>query len=79
MAISSLILKSKPADRPHIIEKLKEYPQLSLEGESPAGELILLVEADNLSALHKMCLSLEEIPGVLGIYPSYVTTDDEET
>ena len=48
MAISSLILKSKPADRPHIIEKLKEYPQLSLEGESPAGELILLAEADNL-------------------------------
>ena len=60
------------------ISELESISGVSLEGKSPNGELILLIEAENLNELHKTCLELEKLNGVLGIYPSYVTTEDEQ-
>ena len=78
MAIMGTVMKIKSARREEIKHKLEKFSGVSLESESPEGELILLIEAENLGALHKTSQKLEKLDGVLGIYPAYVTTADEE-
>ena len=78
MAIMGATMKVKSARREEIKRELENFSGVSLEDESPAGKLILLIEAENLGALHKTCQKLEKLDGVLGIYPAYVTTADEE-
>ena len=78
MAISGAIMKIKSARREEILGELEKISGVSFEQETPDGELILLIEEKNLAALHKVCLRLEKLDGVLGVYPSYVTTADEE-
>ena len=78
MAIMGAVMKIKSARREEIEQKLEKFSGVSLESESPAGELVLLIEAENLGALHKTSQKLEKLDGVLGIYPAYVTTEDEE-
>ena len=77
MAISGAVMKIKSARRENVISELKNFSGVNFEQETPSGELILLIEAENLGTLHKTCLKLEKIDGVLGIYPAYVTTEDE--
>ena len=78
MAMSSAIMKTKSARREEIIFELEKFSGVSLEQETPDGEMILLIEAENLGGLHKTCQQLEKLDGVLGLYPAYVTTADEE-
>ena len=78
MAISGAIMKIKTARREEVLGELEKVSGVSFEQETPDGELILLIEAKNIKALHKTCVRLEKLDGVLGVYPSYVTTVDEE-
>ena len=78
MAIMGAVMKIKSARREEIKRALEKFSDVSLESESPEGELILLIEAENLGALHKTSQKLEKLDGVLGVYPAYVTTADEE-
>ena len=78
MAISGVIMKIQSARREEILAELEKFSGVSFQQETPDGELILLTEAENLGALHKTCQRLEKLDGVLGIYPSYVTTADEQ-
>ena len=78
MAIMGAVMKIKSARREEIKHKLEKFSGVSLESESPEGEMVLLIEAENLGALHKTSQKLEKLDGVLGIYPAYVTTADEE-
>ena len=78
MAIMGAVMKIKSARREEIKHKIEKFSGVSLESESPEGEIILLIEAENLGALHKTSQKLEKLDGVLGIYPAYVTTADEE-
>ncbi len=75
MAIAGATAKIRSEEA---ISELEKISGVSLKGKSPTGELILLIEAENLDALHKKCRQMEKTDGVLGIYPSYVTTADEE-
>ena len=78
MAISGTIIKIKPAQCENIKRELENFSGVSWQQDTPEGDMILLIEAENLQALHKICLKLEKIDGVLGVYPSYVTTADEQ-
>ena len=78
MAISSTIMKIKSARREDILDELEKISGVSFEQETTDGDLILLIEEKNIETLHKVCLRLEKLDGVLGVYPSYVTTADEE-
>ena len=77
MAISGAILKVNSERRELVRRELEKFSGVSWQQDTPEGDMILLIEADNLEALHKTCLRLEKLDGVLGIYPSYVTTADE--
>ncbi len=78
MAISGTIIKVQSARRENIKHELENFSGVSWQRDTPEGDMILLIEAENLQALHKICLRLEKIDGVLGVYPSYVTTADEQ-
>ena len=77
MAIGSMIMKIKPEAEESLRVSLEKIPGVSVEEKSPQGDLILLAEADNLGELPKLSQEIEKVEGVLGLYPSYVTTEDE--
>ena len=78
MAISGTIIKIQSEQRENIRRNLEKFSGVSWQQDTPEGDMILLIEAENLQALHKICLKLEKLDGVLGVYPSYVTTADEQ-
>lgn len=77
MALSSAILQMKTGYSEKVASALKDFPSVTLEETTPKGEFILVIEAKSLDVLHDTCLEIEKLEGVLGIYPSYVTTEDE--
>ncbi|MBR6712187.1 MAG: chaperone NapD [Selenomonadaceae bacterium] len=76
MAILGAVMKLDRERREELFNKLEKISGVSWQQDSPAGDFILLIEAADLEALHKLCTELEKIDGVRGLYPSYVTTDD---
>ncbi|BAL84822.1 hypothetical protein SELR_pSRC100150 (plasmid) [Selenomonas ruminantium subsp. lactilytica TAM6421] len=79
MAICSMIVKRKEEEKESVRAYLESLSGISVEQETPQGEFIILVEAANLGALHQIGQEIEQAEGVLGLYPSYITTEDEET
>ncbi len=79
MAIGSMIVKRKEEEKESVRAYLESLSGISVEQETPQGEFIILVEAANLGALHQIGQKIEQAEGVLGLYPSYITTEDEET
>ena len=76
MAILGAVMKFDRKRREELFNKLEKFSGVSWQQDSPAGDFILLIEAADLDALHKLCTELERLDGVHGLYPSYVTTDD---
>ena len=77
MALGSVLLKMKDGAEEKLRVSLAQIPGISVESKAPSGELIVLVETADINGLHKQCMELERMEGVLGVYPSYVTTEDE--
>ena len=77
MAISSAIVKMKGGALDAVQRELAGMAGVDIETVTPQGELIIVVEAEDLTELHKVCASIEKTDGVLGLYPCYVTTEDE--
>ena len=78
MAIAGVIVKIKAGLSEKVRHELDEIKGVNLAMTTPQGEFILTVEADNIDNLHKACVKIEELDDVLGVYPSYITTEDEE-
>ena len=76
MAILGAVMKLDRERREELFNKLEKISGVSWQQDSPDGDFILLIEAANIEALHKLCTRLELLDGVRGLYPSYVTTDD---
>ncbi|MBE8949671.1 MAG: chaperone NapD [Quinella sp. 3Q1] len=78
MAIAGVLMKAESARHEDLKRELEKFSGVSWQQDTPEGDMILLVEAANLKALHKICQKLEKLDGALGVYPSYVTTADEQ-
>ena len=78
MAIGSMIVKRKPEAKESVRAYLESLAGISVEQETPQGEFIILVEAADIGSLHRIGQEIEQAEGVLGLYPSYITTEDEE-
>lgn len=76
MAIAGVIVKMKTGSSETVRHELDEMKGVDVEMTTPQGEFILIVEADNIENLHKACVKIEKMNGVLGVYPSYITTED---
>ena len=77
MAMGSVLLKMKNGAEENLRMSLTKIPGVSVESKAPSGELIVLVESADINELHKQCMEMERMEGVLGVYPSYITTEDE--
>ena len=77
MAMGSVLLKMKDGAEENLRMSLTKIPGVSVESKAPSGELIVLVESADINELHKQCMEIERMEGVLGVYPSYITTEDE--
>ena len=77
MALGSMLLKTKPGAEESVSAYLGKLPGVSVEERTPQGELVVVAEAGSLTDLHKLCQEIEKADGVLGLYPSYITTEDE--
>lgn len=77
MAMGSVLLKMKNGAEENLRMSLTKIPGVSVESKAPSGELIVLVESADINELHKQCMEMEGMEGVLGVYPSYITTEDE--
>ena len=69
-------MKINKERRDELLSKLVKIPGVSWQQDSPDGDFILLIEAADIDALHKLCMKLEQLDSVRGLYPSYVTTED---
>ena len=77
MAISSAIVKMKADTADTLQHELNGMTGVDIETVTPDGDFVIVVEAENLNELHKTCTDIEKLDGVLGVYPCYVTTEDE--
>lgn len=75
--IAGVIITTERDKQKEVLAGLEAFSQFTYETESPKGELIGVLEEANLNALQAACREIEDLPGVLGVYPSLVTTEDE--
>lgn len=78
MAIASMIVQPIAQDIENITTQLAQFKEVEIHSVSPKGEIIILLETDNLNVLHAVCTKIEQLEDVAGVFPSYITTADEE-
>lgn len=79
MAIASMIVQPAPGQTGPVAERLARLGGVTVHAVTPKQEIIVVVETASLEEANLAARSIEAVPGVLGVYPSYVTVADEET
>ena len=77
MAISGIIVKVQSELLDEVKSVLEGMDNISVEAISPNKEIVAVMESKSLDDMKKECFALEKIAGVIGVYPSFVTTEDE--
>ena len=77
MAISGIIVKVQLDLLDEVKAVLDSMDNISVEAVSPNREIVAVMESKSLDDMKKECFALEKIAGVIGVYPSFVTTEDE--
>lgn len=78
MAISSVIVQPANNKMAKVVAELSAIYGVTVHTTTAKQEIIIIVEADSLDALNKIAHDLEKIEDVLGVFPAYITTADEE-
>ncbi len=78
MAISGMIIQPKPDSVNAVAHALSGINGVTVHSVTPKQEIIVVVEAASLQQVNEVARSLEVIPGVLGVFPTYITTADEK-
>lgn len=77
MAISGIIVKVQLDLLDEVKAVLDSMDNISVEAVSPNKEIVAVMESKSLDDMKNECFALEKISGVIGVYPSFVTTEDE--
>ena len=77
MAISGIIVKVQLDLLDEVKAVLDSMDNISVEAVSLNKEIVAVMESKSLDSMKKECFALEKIAGVIGVYPSFVTTEDE--
>lgn len=78
MAISGMIIQPKPDSVNAVSQALSGMSGVTVHSVTPKQEIIVVVEAASLQQVNEVARTLEVIPGVLGVFPTYITTADEK-
>lgn len=77
MAISSMVIQvTSEIDK--VVAELSKISGVTVHTTTPKQEVIIVVEALTLEDLSQIAENLQTLPGVIGVFPAYVTTEDED-
>ncbi len=78
MAIAGVVIATQPQKAMHVMEQLNKTPQVTTYGVYNDSQIVAVFESDTANGLKELSKEIQEnIDGILGIYPSYVTFEDE--
>ncbi|WP_371373071.1 chaperone NapD [Sporomusa aerivorans] len=78
MAISSMIVKPRIASVEQVTGLLAGMKGVSVHAVTDRQEIIIVVEAASLNLINETARCIGAQPGVLGVFPAYITMADEE-
>lgn len=78
MAISSMIVQPASGSVNVVARELSAIDGVAVHAITPKQEIIIVVEADSLDAIDTVAQTIEATVGVLGVFPAYITTADQE-
>ncbi|MDZ7291555.1 MAG: chaperone NapD [candidate division KSB1 bacterium] len=78
MLIASMIVKVVPEKAEEVMQQLRRVPNVTTYGVHKENNLIIVAEAHDAEQLENLSKYLTtEFEGVLGVFPTYVTADEE--
>lgn len=78
MLISGVVLLIQPEKSMQISTELKKYPNITTYGIHKENYIIAVFEADDEKQMKILSENLvQQIDGVLGVYPTYMQFDEE--
>ncbi|SDD57406.1 chaperone NapD [Sporomusa acidovorans] len=78
MAISGMLIQPRTDAVSAVAKALSDIEGVTVHSVTPQQEIIIVVEAASLQQISEVARTLETIPGVLGVFPTYITTADEQ-
>ncbi len=78
MAIAGVVIATQPKKTMYVVDQLNQTPQVTTYGVYNDSQIVAVFESDTAKGLEKLSNEIQEqIDGILGIYPTYVTFEDE--
>jgi nitrate reductase NapAB chaperone NapD len=77
MAIASMIIQPHSVCMDRVMEELAAIEHVTVDSTTLKHEIIIVVEAPTLDDVSAVARKIEGITGVAGVFPVYVTTEDE--
>ncbi len=78
MLIASMIVKVVATDAEAVQAQLQRLPNVATYGIHKEDNIILVTEARSVEELEQLAKHItHEVAGVLGVFPTYVTEDEE--
>lgn len=78
MPISGVVILTKKDKTQDVLEALKKKDNITTYGVHKDFHIITVFEADTAKGLENIADDIQDtIPGILGIYPSYINFEDE--
>ncbi len=79
MIVASMIIKVKPEKAEETAKLISEIPSITTYGVHKEDNIIAVIEAETGKELESLSQSiLREFENVLGLYPTYLTTDESD-
>lgn len=77
MAIASMIVQPANDAVDRVIAELTGISGVTVHTTTPNNQIIVVVEAPSLDDVNFLAKTMELIPGVAGVFPTYVYTEDD--
>ena len=79
MAIASLIIQSTTDLLNKVVADLSQLPEITVHSTTLKQEIIIMIEGSSLNQVSRIAEQIQALEGVIGVFPTYITTEDEET
>lgn len=78
MAIAGVVIATIPDKTMQVMSQLNETKNVTTYGVYNDDQIVAVFESDSANGLEKLSKDIQDnIDGVIGIFPSYVTYEDE--
>jgi len=78
MPIAGVVILTQPEKSQSVLNQLKGMPGVTTYGIHKENYIITVLEGDTLEEMKsKSEQIMSNVPGILGVYPSYINVEDE--